>query len=742
MQVELRNIPRAMRELPHWVIWRNEPGSQGRATKVPYIVGSRRRASSTDPHTWATMDAAAEAMSDADGLGFCIQGSGVIFIDLDHCIDPATGEIAPWAKQIVSEIASYTEVSPSGQGLHIYTAGELPSGPRVKEIPFNARLEIYDSGRYSTVTGNHFSGSPTEILPCPRLREIYRQVFELEELIKAVDEPYDERSVDPALDENQIRCAAVPSTLDLQAWLEKFKIRILRRKPYLDGKLYVIECPGTHGQYQKDDGRAFAFQLRNGAISAGCHHESCSLSNHDNKNHWHDLRMLKEPGACAFSEDRLALRFTERHANDVRYVATWGKWMCFDQGRWVEDAILSVFDRCRVICREASETCIALNKEPLAKALMSAVTIAGVQRIATSDPRTATSVGQWDQDIWLLNTPGGAVDLRSGIMRAHRREDYCTKITAVAPATHGPLWLEFLARITDGDRELQTFLQRMVGYCLTGSTREECLFFLYGTGANGKSKFLNAVGGMLGDYAQAAPIATFIVHNNETHPTDLAGLRCARMVSAVETEEGRRWAESKIKSLTGGDPVAARFMRQDFFEFTPQFKLIIAGNHKPSLRSSNEAIRRRFHLVPFTVTIPPADRDLQLGEKLRGEWPGILQWAIEGALAWQRVGLNPPAAVTAATAAYLAGEDHVGRWMEEACQIGNRFYSKTPALYSDYCKWCERNNERPLSSKDFSSELEARGYRVEHSKYGNVRHGLALKIDTSQVVENTSGEGR
>jgi putative DNA primase/helicase len=273
---------------------------------------------------------------------------------------------------------------------------------------------------------------------------------------------------------------------------------------------------------------------------------------------------------------------------------------------------------------------------------------------------------------------------------------------------------------------------RVVGYCLTGSVREECLFFLYGLGANGKTKFVGAVTGMLGDYAKTAPIETFIATSGERHPTDLAGLQGARLVTAVETEQDRQWAESKIKTLTGGDPISARFMRQDFFEFMPQFKLVIAGNHKPSLRSANEAIRRRFHLIPFNVTIPEAERDLQLADKLRAEWPGILEWAIRGCMDWYRDGLNPPAAVKDATAAYLANEDHVARWIEDCCRLGDREVAKTQALYKSYCTWCEANNEKPLSSKEFSPELDRKGYAVEHTVYGNIRRGLGLRSESPE----------
>ena len=294
------------------------------------------------------------------------------------------------------------------------------------------------------------------------------------------------------------------------------------------------------------------------------------------------------------------------------------------------------------------------------------------------------------------------------VRHKHRSDDYITKVTAAGPGGDSPLWLRFLERVTGGDSELRSFLQSIIGYALTGCTRENALFFLYGSGANGKSVFLTTLVGVFGEYARTAPIEAFIASNNEHHPTDLAGLRGARLVTAVETEDGRRWAESKLKALTGGDRIAARFMRQDFFEFTPQFKLLIAGNHKPGLRTVDEAMRRRFNLLPFSVTIPPQERDAELGEELRSEWGGILQWAVSGCLEWQREGLNPPATVRDATAAYLANEDSVGRWLEERCVADRRHWTLSGILFDDWRAWCTQAGERGVAKKVCARSRNAR----------------------------------
>lgn len=300
------------------------------------------------------------------------------------------------------------------------------------------------------------------------------------------------------------------------------------------------------------------------------------------------------------------------------------------------------------------------------------------------------------------------IDLKTAEISAPNREHYMTKATAVAPGGECPTWLKFLDRVTNGDRALVEYLQRVCGYCLTGSTQEHVMMFLYGTGANGKSVFVNTIAGMMDDYAVTSPVETFLASNSDRHPTELARLRGARLVIANETEEGRHWSESKLKALTGGDTITARFMHQDFFEFTPKFKLVIVGNHKPSLRNVDEAIRRRLHLIPFTVTIPAEERDHRLSEKLEAEWPGILQWAVEGCVLWQQHGLNPPAAVRDATDEYLAEEDAPALWFSECCVAAPDATESVADLYQSWKSWANAAGELPGTQKRFSQAMRLR----------------------------------
>jgi putative DNA primase/helicase len=432
----------------------------------------------------------------------------------------------------------------------------------------------------------------------------------------------------------------------------------------------------------------------------------------------------------AFTDEALALRFAELHQADLRFVAVFGRWFIWDGHRWQVDETLRAFDLARHVCRAAASEC---NQPRVASQIASAKTVAAVERLAKSDRRLAATVDQWDADPWLLNTPDGVVDLRSGYVRKHNPLDYLTKMTTVAPDGDCPTWLRFLDRITAGDGDLQSYLQRVVGYALTGTTKEQALFFLFGTGANGKSVFLETIAGILSDYHRSAPIELFTASNTEQHPTGLASLRGARLVTAVETEVGRRWAESRIKALTGGDKIAARFMRQDFFEFIPSFKLMIAGNHKLGLRAVDEAIRRRFHLIPLTVTIPPEERDNTLKERLKDEWPGILLWMLDGCADWREHGLAPPKVVVDATAAYLESEDALSAWIDDCCERDPQAWASSTELWVSWNNWAERSGEPGRNKKWLGQTLEERGFVPHRGHAGRGFFGLRVRPESQGI---------
>lgn len=425
--------------------------------------------------------------------------------------------------------------------------------------------------------------------------------------------------------------------------------------------------------------------------------------------------------APSLSEDAIAARFVARHAAQTRHCTGLGGWMCWTGTHWRRDDVSAARELMRHVCRVvAKET----DSAPLARRIASDKTVAAALRLASADPAISSSVDLWDTAPMCLNTIAGLVDLETGEVRPHDPSRLLTQIAGAVPVGVCPRWIHFLEQITGGDRDLQAYLQRVAGYCLTGSTREQVFFFFHGTGANGKSVFLETLSAVLGSYAATAAPGTFTAGKSERHLTELAGLRGARLVVAFETEAGQNWAEGRIKTITGGEPIRANFMHRDHFEFRPQFKLIVAGNHRPGLTSINEAMRRRLHVVPFAVTIPEAERDQMLRDTLLAERDGILAWAVEGCAEWQRRGLAAPAAVKGASADYVATEDSLGEWIEECCATGPDFRSTARTLYTSWSAWAEATGAPRGSQKSLGEALRERGFRP--AKVGGARGWLGI----------------
>jgi putative DNA primase/helicase len=343
------------------------------------------------------------------------------------------------------------------------------------------------------------------------------------------------------------------------------------------------------------------------------------------------------------TQDGVARVFARRYGDTLCYCHDAGRWYEWTGTHWQVDKTDKAFHFVRELGREYTDDAKTGELKEVRKFSFAG----GVERFARSDPAFAVTAEHWDSDPLLLGTPAGTVDLRTGKLRAADPDDFITKVTGVGPSEIAgcPRWFQFLDETTGSDGELIRFLQQWCGYALTGLTREHTLVFVYGPGGNGKSVFLNVVTGILKEYASTAAMDTFTASKHDKHPTELAMLRGARPVTASKTEENRAWAEDRIRQMTGGDRISARFMRQDFFEFTTQFKLTIVGNHKPVLRNVDEAARRRFLIVPFERKPEKPDRELE--QKLMDEAPGILRWMIEGSIDWLSNGLIRPASVLA-----------------------------------------------------------------------------------------------
>ena len=431
-----------------------------------------------------------------------------------------------------------------------------------------------------------------------------------------------------------------------------------------------------------------------------------------------------------------AERFIEAHAENVRHVPGMG-WYFWKGLHWKHDTTNHVVELAKGVAKsiynegdhvQDADLRVAVAKH--AKTSQNAARISAMIELAKSDPRIVIEPAKLDMNDKLLGVANGVLDLETGRLRAAARDDFITRHSPVEydKEAKAPHFDRFLDTVTQGNKQLQTYLQVIVGYSLTGLTNEQCLFFLYGDGANGKSTFLNIVADLLGSELSAQTPTETLMTKRSQATNDLARLQGVRVVIANEIEDGSMMAESLVKQLTGGDMISARFHYQEFFEFKPKFKLFIAGNHKPIIRGRDNGIWRRIHLIPFTASIPAAQRDKSLGAKLRIELPGILNWALAGCKLWQRNGLDVPVSVDDAMNAYRSEMDIIGKWIEDCCEQDPTFTTAASEAYRSYKSWSETNGYRPMSSGAFGREFEQRFKKVKRKEgnfYLNVKCGYA-----------------
>lgn len=428
------------------------------------------------------------------------------------------------------------------------------------------------------------------------------------------------------------------------------------------------------------------------------------------------------------TEDRAAEHFAAIYRDRLAYCHSAGCWYEYDGSIWRQHKTPLAFHYSRELLRTLSQNLKSPGQFQKTRFAL------GVEKFAQADPIFSRTSEHWNPDPYLLGTPDGTVDLRTGRLRTSMPSDRINRATAVPPSDGDcPVWLEFLKSATGGDDELVRFLQQIAGYSLTGLTSEHALFFIYGGGGNGKSVFIDTLTRIAGEYAQTAAMSTFERQDNSSIPADLAMLDGARLVTASETEEGRPWAEARIKQMTGGDPITARFMRQNFFTFTPRFKLVIVGNHKPVLKSVDDAMKRRFNIIPFILK--PQKPDKNLSEKLQAEWPAILAWMIKGALDWQQNGLIRPRSVTIATNKYFAEQNILQQWMDQFCECdldNHHLTEPAKSLFASYAKFLVDYGENKTTMKAFSQALQREGFVNDRSKHGVFYRHIRLNSNTHE----------
>jgi putative DNA primase/helicase len=430
--------------------------------------------------------------------------------------------------------------------------------------------------------------------------------------------------------------------------------------------------------------------------------------------------------------------FAHQYKDQVRYDHGRGRWLLWKKDWWVEDRRDAVVQGAKMAARTRYRWLShGLSKEDAEKEgdwaskSESRAHLEAMLKIAKSEPLLATTGAEWDGDPWLLGVGNGVLNLRTGKLRNGKRSDLITMHTDTVFDARAacPRWLSFLDQIFGGDRELIGYVQRAVGYCLTGDTTEQVIFLCHGSGANGKSTVLDVLRHVFGDYAYSLPFSTFELRARSSIPNDVAALPGRRFVTALETNESAPLNEARLKLLTGCDPVSARLLYQEFFTFTPTAKFWLATNHKPEVADDSPGFWRRIRLIPFVQQFVGDRADKNLISKLKAEASGILRWAVNGCLAWQRDGLGPPAVVQAASQAYREENDPIGEFIGECCLVAPDASVSAADLWNSYLYWAPANGYRPLGRNVFSARLEAKGFRKK--RVGHDRtwtwFGLCLK---------------
>lgn len=750
-------IPDELRALRQWVCWQAFPDNSkpGKIKKVPINAMTGDPAQSNNPDTWASFDAAERAAVNFSGIGFMF-ANGYFGIDIDGCDDAIADFKAGGQDNIVAEfvhtLQSYAEYSVSGKGIHIICRGKLPPSGRRR-----MNVEMYQDGRFFIVTGNTCSE--------------YVGIEDCTQSVKPLHEKY--------IGGGRTPTTGITKVLPLN--LSETEVIKLAEKSK-QGTLFSDLYAGRWQSYYRSQSEAdmslcniLAFWCRKDEQLMDKVFRSSGLM----RDKWdrkqagstygvltiskaaRDCANVYEPkpdyaasfGASSptqregqkkqiklytFDDTGNAERFTDTFGESLRYNYTAKNWMYYDGRRWCEDATGAVKRMTDEVVEEMrhglaeyldhapQDDLDEAEKQYVKHLKASRSSKSKIAMLKESEHRVPITPDELDTHNSLLCVTNGVINLRTGELLPHDKKHLISKIcyTEYTDKIDYPLWEKFLLEIFDGDRDLIRYIQKAVGYSLTGSTQEHCAFFLYGTGRNGKSTFVDTINGILGDYAvNIQPETLMVKQANSGGPTgDIARLKGARFVTTSEPNEGVRLNEGLLKQLTGGNKITASKKYENEFEFYPEFKLWMETNHKPVVRGTDVGIWSRIKLIPFTVQIPEDRIDKRLKHKLRQEMSGILKWAVDGCLLWQREGLKPPSTVEAASREYKNEMDVLAAFLDECTEQGGEVNSGD--LFRAYAAWAKESNEFEMSATRFGREM---GKRYEKRKYNTTYYvGLSL----------------
>jgi putative DNA primase/helicase len=463
---------------------------------------------------------------------------------------------------------------------------------------------------------------------------------------------------------------------------------------------------------------------------------------------WLGIKSSKQ--SLPLTDEGNAQRLVRYFGQDIRYCPEFRTWLVWDSPVWRQDeaggtgSAITGFSRATAaaIYDEIIKEPDPDKRQQIAKWAVqsgSGNRILMIPKLAKSEVSVQVRQSDLDSDPWKLNCTNGLLDLRTAGLQARSRGDFNTKVagTHYDPSARCPGWLDHLNLIFNGKQDMITFVHRLFGYTLTGLIDEHIFPILYGQGSNGKSTLLEAIRGVLGGYAKNADSETFMAKQAEGIKTDIARLRGARFVTTVETGQGRRLAIPLVKQITGGDMVTARFLYSPEFEYRPTYKVWMATNHRPVISEDDEGIWRRIRLIPFNVQISVEQRVKDMDERLRAEWPGILAWAVEGCMAWQRHGLGTSEQIDIATATYREDSNNVGQFVDEMCFLEPAAQERSGILYRGYQGWCQGQGQRPVSSNVFKERMEALGPSCRRSSNGVVWTGIRMNL-SPELMSSTS----
>jgi putative DNA primase/helicase len=739
-------------------------------SKCPADPRTGKAASSTDPDTWGTFEEAmSRHKSNRDlykGVGFTfVKGQKLTGIDLDECI--IDGKLTPWAQEVVTRLNSYTEVSPSGTGIHIWVRGDIPDsiGPNA-ELDGDLRTEMYDFGRYFTFTGRHLVGTPLTIEDRQEeLLILYNEVVERRQQAKAA-KAKEEQSAKPrtmtslpgiynaygraALEEECGLLASAPAgSRNAQLNTSAFKLGTLvggnelsRADVERELKAAALQC----GLDESETEKTMKSGIEAGIKAPRTRPTNESDNKHNTTNDNVDNNGIpqspdnaatsnQQPRSYNLTDLGNAERFAAKYRDKVRWCETWNTWLIFNGKCWEPDKTGRVDQFGKIVVRsiygEAEREPDDELRKRIAKHANASESSRSVRAMLDrAKSELPVTPDEFNNHLYLLNCNNGTLDLRTGELRSHSPQDMLTRCLKINydPTVCFDKWEAFIKGIFAGDADLIQFMKEALGMSLSGDISEQCLFICHGSGSNGKTTMLETIRIIMRDYALAANIQTFQMRKNEGIGNDIAELYGARLVTASENALGSRLNEALIKKVTGKEPLRGRRLHENEFEFMPEFTLWLAVNHKPIVRDTSKGMWRRVHFIPFNVTIEGDKVNKHLGEELLEEAEGILAWLVQGCMAWhQRGHLVAPKAVEDATRAYRAEMDVIARFLNAECVFEEGEKVPCAQLKALYEEWCSNNGEK-ANVKDLTSCLNEKGFKGQRGAKGvHFYHGIGLR---------------